>query len=85
MALPVFVNLSDVNGRKGEAVALARHEGELLPPGVWKVQYPDGKYIVMCVEEMPAHWQEQLHRIGEFGKTLKDLDDTVRDVFEGNP
>lgn len=57
-------------GVKSGIVAFAKDRGEFLPPGWWKICYPDGLEELMDVDHMPPHWQEQLHRAGEFGKTL---------------
>lgn len=71
--LPVYVRLQSVDGLSTDAIALAKDaDGNLLPPGVWRIKYSSGFIETIAVEKMLSHWQEQLRRAGEFGKTLKE-------------
>lgn len=63
------------NGDGGmEAEAMARRaDGTLLPPGMWRVRPTVGEERIMCIEEMPYHWREQVNDAGKLGRQL-DLD-----------
>lgn len=65
-----YTPLPALDGSASGAVAMARYEGQLLPPGRWAVRYPDGRVALLAVEDMPPHWREHLHSRGEFGKRL---------------
>lgn len=70
-----------IDGETGatEATAFSREHpdfdgvaGPLLPPGRWRlVDATTGDEWQMDIEDMPLHWQRQIHAAGEFGKRLK--------------
>lgn len=53
-----------------EAVGLKYHDGVRLPPGLWKIRYPNGDEKLTIADDLPPHWLERIRCCVNFGKTL---------------
>lgn len=68
----MYCKLMSADGGTHEATAFATRNGELLPPGTWRIirNYGIRQESIMTIEEMPDHWQRQLDSSGRFGVSL---------------
>ena len=73
MAKMCFAQLHGVDGKTVEGTASIYSNREELPPGQWSVRKNGAtESIIMKLEDMPQHWQNELKRWSDWGADLTD-------------